>query len=131
GREIAQPGRAGHLEADRLGVVNKLNAVERESLRRIGRAGRLRERRGQFRMVERSFSAAALRIDDDKLFRAPAKVVAVPETRVLVEPVRRDLGLVDAARSASLPLALVSSLSLNNQSKNHNKRRQRDRSYAH
>src|SRR5262245_66695142 len=55
-----------------------------------------RSRLGQFPVVEGRLARALVRIDQDELPGAAAQVVAIPEARVVVEPVRRDRGLEHA-----------------------------------
>src|SRR5215472_10365323 len=51
----------------------------------------------QLLMVKGGPASALLRIDENKLLCATFQIVAIPETRVVVKPMRINTGLVDAA----------------------------------
>src|SRR5262249_1673535 len=108
GGQVALPGGVANTEANGLAVVAELDAVERQLLRRVVLAGGLRECGGEPLVVEGGLTTARLGIDQDELAGAAGQVVAIPEAAVAGKPVRRDLGLVDAAaRLAGLGRALV------------------------
>src|SRR5262249_37180462 len=75
-------------------------------------AGRLRQRRREFVVIEGRAAGSLFRVDQDELSGTALKVVAIPEVRVVLEPVRRDgrledttLGLCGEPRGALISLA--------------------------
>jgi len=55
-----------------------------------------RERAGQFLVIERGLAGAVFGIDDDDSFVPSRRSLRVPEASVVLEPVRVDLGFVNA-----------------------------------
>src|SRR5262249_33657740 len=51
-------------------------------------------------MIERRLPCAALGVNQDELLGVAFQIIAIPETHIIVEPMRDDLGLVDFADSA-------------------------------
>lgn len=93
--EVAPPGLLAHGEADRVVVVEELDAVERQPVRLVLLARRLRQRRRDPPVIECRPSRASLGVDDDELASLVRQVVAVPEPRTVAEPVRVNPRLVD------------------------------------
>ncbi len=107
GGEVALPVRAADREAERLAVVDELDAVEGEAVGLVFLARRLRQGGCELGVVEGGGAGAALGVDEDELAGAAAQVVAIPEAGVVGEPAGRDFGLVDAAGLAGPPRALL------------------------
>src|SRR5262249_8658134 len=106
-RQVARPDSVFDLEPDAATVAGELNGVERQLVGLELFAGACREPRRELRMVERRAALALLYIDDHEFARPALEVVAVPEAGVVREPVRRNLGLVDAC---DLPPAAAAEL---------------------
>src|SRR5579859_8063526 len=66
------------------------------------------KRGGELFVVKRRLAPAGLGLDHDELLNALTQVVAVPEPRVVVKPMGRDPGFVNAGRhrAATTPLLL-------------------------
>ena len=94
--QVASPGGFAHAETDRFQVIGKLDRVERELVGRISLcAARLGEGGRELLVVERRLARAVFGVDQDEFALAAAQVVAIPETVVLVKPVRGDAGFED------------------------------------
>jgi hypothetical protein len=110
--QVALPGLPVGAEAEGLAAVEELDAVERQPIGLAVAATRLRQGGSQLLVVERRLALAGLGIDDDEFFGPAAQIVAIPEAAVVREPVRRDVGLVDAAEGPGPLGALEGGLEL-------------------
>jgi len=60
-------------------------------------AGAFGKRGSEFLMVESGSTGALLGINDDELLRTALQIIAIPEPRVVVKPMRADARFVNAA----------------------------------
>ena len=89
--QVTLPGLLGSFELDRLAVFAEFNFGKRQLVGGEFLIGGFRQRGGEFRVIERWLPAALLGIDEKEFLRATFEIGAVPEARVVREPVRRDL----------------------------------------
>src|SRR5207245_2478739 len=94
GCQVALPSGFAYLEPDRLGVVDELDAIERQPVGLILHTRRLGQCGGKRVVIERGFADAALRLDNNEFLGAAAQIVAIPKAGVILKPVWSDLGLV-------------------------------------
>ncbi len=63
-------------------------------------------------MIERHLPSSLLGIHQDKLFCSAPQIIAIPETSILREPMRRDLGFVHSLDARTKPAKSAAALLL-------------------
>src|SRR5689334_10264393 len=98
----------GNFEQHRLAIFAEFNVRKWKMVGLELLAGGFGKRGGQLLVIKCKSTISLLGIHDNELLCAAFQIVAIPKPGVVVEPVRVDAGLVDAAlRAAESATALL------------------------
>src|SRR5262249_53614095 len=105
--QITLPGFARRLEFKSLSAIEKLKCRKRQLVGQHLFPGSFGERRRKFLMIKCRSAIARTGLHQDIFLRAPLQIVPVPEASIVIEPVGRDLGFIDASIRTETAAALL------------------------